>query len=185
MPRMLGKRIMLREFEQCDLKPMRRWVTDPDTTRYLSDTFTVPQTYDQTAHFLDGLLAGTNPGVHLVIADLMSGDYIGQCDLMKITSYSRKASLAIVIGPEHQGQGYGTEAIGLLLELAFNHLNLNRVQLRVHSDNARALRCYEKCGFVREGVLRKDMFTDGKYCDSVIMGILHEDWERTRPGQDT
>ena len=94
--------------------------------------------------------------MHLVIADLMSGDYIGQCDLMKITSYSRKASLAIVIGPEHQGQGYGTEAIGLLLELAFNHLNLNRVQLRVHSDNARALRCYEKMRVLcAEGVLRK------------------------------
>ena len=57
MPRMLGKRIMLREFEQCDLEPMRRWVTDPDTTRYLSDTFTVPQTYDQTAP-LSGRTAG-------------------------------------------------------------------------------------------------------------------------------
>ena len=58
------------------------------------------------------------------------------------------------------------------------------MQLRVHADNARALRCYEKCGFAREGVLRKDMYTDGKYSDSVIMGILQEDWERTRPAQD-
>lgn len=185
MPRMFGERIMLREFEQADLEPMRRWVTDPDTTRYLSDTFTVPQTYEQTAQYLDGLLGGSNPGVHLVIADLMSGDYLGQCDLMKITSYSRKASLAIVLGPEHQCKGYGTEAIGLLLELAFDHLNLNRVQLRVHAGNIQALRCYEKCGFVREGVLRQDMYTGGKYSDSIIMGILREDWERTRPGQDT
>ena len=185
MPRMFGARIMLREFEQADLEPMRRWVTDPDTTRYLSDTFTVPQTYEQTAQYLDGLLSGSNPGVHLVIADLMSGDYLGQCDLMKITTYSRKASLAIVLGPEHQGQGHGAEAIRLLLELAFDHLNLNRVQLRVHAGNARALRCYEKCGFVREGVLRQDMYTDGQYSDSVIMGILREDWERTRPARDT
>lgn len=185
MPRMMGERIMLREFEQDDISPMRRWITDPDTTRYLSDAFTVPDTYDQTARYLDGLLSGSTPGVHLVIADLMSGDYIGQCDLTKVAAYSRKATLSIVIGPEYQGMGYGAEAVRLLLELAFFHMNLNRVQLRVHSDNARALRCYEKCGFVREGVLRQDMFTDGKYSDSIIMGILREDWERTRPARNT
>ena len=179
MPRMLGERIMLREFEQNDLSEMRKWITDPDSTRYLSDTFVVPQTWEQTASFLDALLSGSKPGVHLVIADIMTGDYLGQCDLMNVTDYSRKAELAIVLGPEHQGKGYGGEAIELLLELAFCHLNLNRVHLRVSSQNARALACYERAGFAREGVLRQDSFSGGEYRDTVIMGILRDEWLRT------
>ncbi|MGN0741340.1 MAG: GNAT family N-acetyltransferase [Candidatus Fimadaptatus sp.] len=179
MPRMLGERIMLREFEQNDLSEMRKWITDPDSTRYLSDTFVVPQTWEQTAGFLDALLAGSKPGVHLVIADIMTGDYLGQCDLMNVTDYSRKAELAIVLGPEHQGKGYGGEAIALLLELAFCHLNLNRVHLRVSSQNARALACYERAGFAIEGVLRQDSFSGGEYRDTVIMGILRDEWLRT------
>ena len=179
MPRMLGERIMLREFEQNDLGEMRKWITDPDSTRYLSDTFVVPQTWEQTAGFLDSLLSGSKPGVHLVIADIMTGDYLGQCDLMNVTDYSRKAELAIVLGPEHQGNGYGGEAIELLLELAFCHLNLNRVHLRVSSQNARALACYERAGFAREGVLRQDSFSGGEYRDTVIMGILRDEWLRT------
>ena len=179
MPRMLGERIMLREFEQNDLGEMRKWITDPDSTRYLSDTFVVPQTWEQTAGFLDALLSGSKPGVHLVIADIMTGDYLGQCDLMNVTDYSRKAELAIVLGPEHQGNGYGGEAIELLLELAFCHLNLNRVHLRVSSQNARALACYERAGFAREGVLRQDSFSGGEYRDTVIMGILRDEWLRT------
>lgn len=179
MPRMLGERIMLREFEQNDLGEMRKWITDPDSTQYLSDTFVVPQTWEQTAGFLDSLLAGSKPGVHLVIADIMTGDYLGQCDLMNVTDYSRKAELAIVLGPEHQGKGYGGEAIALLLELAFCHLNLNRVHLRVSSQNARALICYERAGFAREGVLRQDSFSGGEYRDTVIMGILRDEWLRT------
>ena len=179
MPRMLGERIMLREFEQNDLGEMRKWITDPDSTRYLSDTFVVPQTWEQTAGFLDALLSGSKPGVNLVIADIMTGDYLGQCDLMNVTDYSRKAELAIVLGPEHQGNGYGGEAIELLLELAFCHLNLNRVHLRVSSQNARALACYERAGFAREGVLRQDSFSGGEYRDTVIMGILRDEWLRT------
>ena len=179
MPRMLGERIMLREFEQNDLGEMRKWITNPDSTRYLSDTIVVPQTWEQTAGFLDSLLSGSKPGVHLVIADIMTGDYLGQCDLMNVTDYSRKAELAIVLGPEHQGKGYGGEAIELLLELAFCHLNLNRVHLRVSSQNARALICYERAGFAREGVLRQDSFSGGEYRDTVIMGILRDEWLRT------
>ena len=139
----------------------------------------MPQTWEQTAGFLDALLSGSKPGVHLVIADIMTVDYLGQCDLMNVTDYSRKAELAIVLGPEHQGKGYGGEAIELLLELAFCHLNLNRVHLRVSSQNARALACYERAGFAREGVLRQDSFSGGEYRDTVIMGILRDEWLRT------
>ena len=56
MPRMFGTSIMLREFMQSDLDEMCKWKSDPESTRYLSDTFTVPQTWEQSANFLDSIL---------------------------------------------------------------------------------------------------------------------------------
>ncbi|MGD1028962.1 GNAT family N-acetyltransferase [Candidatus Binatus soli] len=44
-------------------------------------------------------------------------------------------------------------------------------------DNSRAVRCYEKCGFVREGPPWQESFVDGKYRDVLMMGLLREDYE--------
>jgi RimJ/RimL family protein N-acetyltransferase len=62
-----------------------------------------------------------------------------------------------------QGKGYGTEAVKLLLKFAFNDLNLNKVYLKVFQNNERAIKCYLKAGFVKEGLLRKESFIDGSY----------------------
>jgi len=42
------------------------------------------------------------------------------------------------------------------------------------------VRCYEKCGFVREGLLRQESFVDGRYRDVLMMALLREDYGRTR-----
>ena len=59
---------------------------------------------------------------------------------------------------------------------AFRTLNLNRIWLHVFEFNERALRAYEKVGFVREGVLRQDVFREGRYWNTVVMGILRDEW---------
>jgi RimJ/RimL family protein N-acetyltransferase len=74
------------------------------------------------------------------------------------------------------GKGYGTEVMSLLLRHCFGTLNLNRVQLRVFSRNARARRTYEKVGFIEEGTLRQAGYNQGKYDDTIIMGILRSEW---------
>lgn len=56
-------------------------------------------------------------------------------------------------------------------------MNLHRVWLRVYSNNVRAIASYEKCGFKREGVLRETRWINGRYYDTVMMGILDEDYE--------
>lgn len=74
------------------------------------------------------------------------------------------------------GNGYGTEAMRLLLRFAFEELNLQRVSLGVYTYNPRAIRSYEKAGFRREGIVRGDCRRDGQRWDSVFMGILREEW---------
>jgi RimJ/RimL family protein N-acetyltransferase len=81
---------------------------------------------------------------------------------------------------ENWSKGYGTETLGLILDYAFNTLNLNRIQLVVAVENIAAVKVYQKAGFIIEGTLREAMFHQGKYCDFYIMGILLSDWRKTR-----
>jgi RimJ/RimL family protein N-acetyltransferase len=110
------------------------------------------------------------------------GDLIGQCALFEFDEVARTCSLGITIGdPQYWGRGYGTDAVRVLLDYGFRHLNLHRVWLAVNGSNARALGAYHKCGFVEEGRLRSHVWSDGQYVDLVYMGILRGEWE-TAPG---
>jgi RimJ/RimL family protein N-acetyltransferase len=59
----------------------------------------------------------------------------------------------------------------------FESLNLNRIMLVVYDDNARAIRAYEKAGFVLEGSMRQARYRHGKYGDELIMSILRSEWD--------
>ena len=90
---------------------------------------------------------------------------------------TRKASLGIMIGDKTcWDRGYGTDAILTILRFAFDEMNLHRVWLQVHDDNARAIACYKKCGFVEEGRLRHDRYRHGTYHDTIEMGILDHEY---------
>ena len=77
------------------------------------------------------------------------------------------------------GRGYGTDAMRVLLRYAFTELNLSRLSLNVFSYNQRALRSYEKAGFVVEGRQRQALQRDGQYHDLIFMGVLRDEWRRT------
>jgi RimJ/RimL family protein N-acetyltransferase len=62
-------------------------------------------------------------------------------------------------------------------------MNFRRIKLETLAHNERALRCYEACGFQREGLLRKDEYADGLYRDVVIMGILRGEWVHKRASE--
>jgi RimJ/RimL family protein N-acetyltransferase len=79
---------------------------------------------------------------------------------------------------EYWSKGYGTDALQALLRFAFNELNLRRVTLIVFDYNPRAIRSYEKCGFVKEGTVRGVLQREGRRWDWHFMGMLREEWEQ-------
>lgn len=78
------------------------------------------------------------------------------------------------------GKGYGTDAMRVLLRFAFEELNLYRVNLDVFEYNPRAIRSYEKVGFVHEGRQRGLLHRDKRRWDLIFMGILREEWENAQ-----
>jgi len=172
MGRITGERVTLREFRQEDISAIRSWLTDSATTSALGGVYMRPQTWEQSERYLSSLLEGDAGGINLVIADKSTLRYMGQCSLMMVDQTARHAELAVVMCPAYQKQGLGAEGIRLMLSFAFRQMNLHRVYLKVRADNAAAIRCYEKCGFTREGTLRAHAYADGQYKDVLMMGIL-------------
>jgi RimJ/RimL family protein N-acetyltransferase len=105
---------------------------------------------------------------------------LGMVDL-DVTWTHRNAWVGIGVGQRDDwGQGYGTEAMRLILRYSFMELNLRRVTLSVFGYNSRALRAYENVGFVLEGRQRQRIARDGQWHDILFMGILKEEWEKER-----
>lgn len=151
-----------------------RWERDSSARRMSSPDPTFPISLSQAQEYY----APRGPrsfsfAIHTVDDDRTIG-YIG----LWIESWSsREAWVGVAIGDRADwGRGYGTEAMQLVLRYAFTELDLFRVSLDVLGSNARAIRSYEKCGFVREGEVRQAARYDGQYFSEVAMGILKDEW---------
>jgi RimJ/RimL family protein N-acetyltransferase len=102
---------------------------------------------------------------------------LGDITLSVINWGSHEAFVGIAIGERgFWGQGYGTDAMRLILRYGFMELNLRRISLTVFEFNQRALRSYEKAGFQLEGHQRQSMQREGRRWDILYLGILREEW---------
>lgn len=109
----------------------------------------------------------------------VEGRLIGEIKLHSINTVDRRASMAIAIYERQLlGKGFGSDAIRLLLHHAFTQLNLHRIGVRVLAYNERAIKAYQKCGFVVEGRERETAFVDGAWQDDLMMGILSQEYHR-------
>ena len=106
------------------------------------------------------------------------GKFIGTADYREVDHVKRSSTVGITIGDKNYwGKGYGTDALQVLADYLFNRLNLRRIQLDTWSGNERAIKSYKKCGFRVEGILKENEFVNGKYYDTVIMGLLKSQWK--------
>ena len=175
----VGRSVRLRAVTREDLPRFVEWFSDPDVRRYL-DMY-LPFSLAQEERWFDNLLERMEKR-ETVMFTIETGEddaRIGNISLFDVNWKDRHAELGITIGDQdYWSRGYGTDAIRTMLELAFYQMNLHRVALRVHADNARAIRAYEKVGFRHEGSLRESVFREGIYYDMVVMGILDREFER-------
>ncbi|MBK7444120.1 MAG: GNAT family protein [Chitinophagales bacterium] len=80
-------------------------------------------------------------------------------------------------GKTHQGTGINTHCKYLLLQYAFEHLGIERVEFRADSNNAKSIHAMKKIGCVEEGILRSNSIkTDGGRRDSIVLSILKNEW---------
>lgn len=136
-----------------------------------------PLTRDGAARWVGRLI--DHPHAWVIEA---GGMLIGEIRLDNLDPHDRRASMAIgILDPKLLGRGLGSEAILLLLDHAFGELRLHRIGIRVLAYNKRAIRAYEKCGFIIEGREREAALVNGAWHDDVMMSLLdHEFLSRKR-----
>ena len=94
----------------------------------------------------------------------------------KENSYFKNVySIGITIGSKYWGRKYGQDSIKTLLKYLFNEKNAVRVELEVIESNFRAINCYKKCGFVVENITKNKVYIEGRYEDTIIMGIIKDE----------
>jgi [ribosomal protein S5]-alanine N-acetyltransferase len=171
-------RLVIRPHTRDNLEALVRWNTDPVIHRLSDDDAAPPDALAVEATLARWLEVVRKDVLHLALHLKASGRCIGFGDLGLIDHHHRRCMVGLVIGERALwGQGYGREALGGLLRLAFDRLRLRRVGAQVYAFNERSLRLFEAAGFTREGVLRGNVEKDGAPADEVVFGMLREEWE--------
>jgi RimJ/RimL family protein N-acetyltransferase len=105
---------------------------------------------------------------------------VGRINLFDEDPLARTAEVGMALAPEARSKGYGTAALRQIVEFGFQRRNLRRLHLIVIASNAAAIACYGRAGFVEEGRRREHCWVRGHYEDEVLMGLLRDDWARSR-----
>lgn len=164
-----GKLVRLRELRLEEVPLFIGWLNELETVRQIAN-FRLPLTIEQERNWLK-TATDADDACHFAV-ETLDGTLIGSCCCMELNWQSRTCKVGWVIGnPEARGKGYGTDLIQTLLRVCFQELNLHKVSLGVFEHNERAVRLYERLGFVREGVLREQRYTPGKRWDEYIYGM--------------
>jgi RimJ/RimL family protein N-acetyltransferase len=194
LPSLVGSRVLLRLPVPADVDVRLEIPPDPEEERMMYGAEGAPKALTRE-EVESGLAQYTNQdpdvGRRFVIAarvwpngqaifDLV-GRYIGVIRLTFISREHGHARLVVsIFDRRFWSHGYGTEAIRLLLRYGFDDLALHRVDLVVLDYNLRAIRSYEKCGFVREGIFRETIKVDGVWRSDLVMAILEDEF-RAQP----
>jgi len=168
----MNNKVKLRLLQDKDTDLLYGWINTPELVS-LNAPFK-PVSLTQHIEWLSQIKSSKSV-VFFMIDHVETGETIGSCQLMNISSFHRSAELQIRIGHSNfYGKGLGTDAIRQLVCYGFTSLNLHRISLHVFSTNLRAIRAYEKNGFVREGLLREAAYINQEWVDVVLMGLLNK-----------
>jgi RimJ/RimL family protein N-acetyltransferase len=153
-----------------DTGPLFLWLNDVDAARL--DLAYRPTDWMAFKTWLDEL-ARTQTQVLFAVRKLFESQLIGFVVFKNIQPVHRSSDIGVRIGVEaERGKGYGTRALELAVQYAFNHLNLHRLSLTVFAHNARAIASYRKAGFCEEGRLKDGAFIDGEWVDVIPMALV-------------
>lgn len=176
-----GKTVVLRAFEREDLKLVHRWQNDEDVMR-------LARSFPDHAISREALDARYEKAIkgddfaerEYIIQEKSSEQPIGWAGIT-LHRWNRKATSAdigLAIGEKDRWRkGYGTDVVQLLLREAFEQLNLHRVGWWTFAENEGSLALAKKMGFREEGRIRDSVFFDNRYHDSVVLGLLKEEFE--------
>lgn len=170
----VGATIRLRPLERRDMELKVRWYNDPEVNKTL--ILNEELVLEKSQEWFDK--ADCDDSRRDFIIETKSGEPVGLIGLVGIDRLHETAECFCVIGQkEFWGKGIGTEAHSLLIQWAFDELNLHKIWAVVYTNNAAVLKIIEKLGFKVEGTLREEKCIAGKRIDLFRIGVLRNEFK--------
>ncbi len=182
-PALRAESVALRAWTAADMPAVVAACQDPDIARFAA---AVPAPYSEAdarawfASLEPARSAGSR--LDLAIANSESDGPLGSIVLSSVERVHSRAMVSFWVAPEARGQGVAAQALWLLAGWAFGSLGLTRLELFIEPDNVASQRAAVRCGFVREGLLRSRWVSKGLRRDSVVYGLLANEFPGERSG---
>lgn len=145
---------------------LRMWLPWVDMTTNVSDTKTFIQLGLDAYHARRGL----NCGIHY------NGKLVGVVGYNLLDWPNRTGQIGYWLGKKYVGQGLMTRSVRGIINYGFYELDLNRIEIRVATENERSRAIPERLGFKKEGVLREAEWLYDHFVDHVVYGMLRSEW---------
>ena len=180
---LLSPRLRLRRVTRDDLPDLLAVNGDDEVTRFLPYA-TWQSSVDGESWFQRMMALTTSTGgVQMVLQSLATGRVIGTCLLFRHESVSLRAEVGYVLGRAHWGQGYMSEALRALLDHALGAGGLRRIEAEIDSHNDASNAVARRLGFALEGRLRQRWTGKGRTYDTLLYGLLRDDWTGATRGR--
>lgn len=112
--------------------------------------------------------------LRLIIEDKLSEKCVGMIDLFDFNPQHKRAGIGIVIHPNFQQKGFASEALSILIQYAFTHLQLHQLYANILADNEKSLQLFIKHSFKKVGIKKDWIFSDGKMKDEILFQLIKE-----------
>ena len=174
--KMMGEKYSLSPLTLDDItKEYIAWLNDPIVNKFL-EVKHVNQTLETVTEYINDFYKDNEQYIWGIYSK--EDRLIGTVNLCSINRYHNMAELGLMIGnTDYWGKSASEEAVSLVLDFAFDTLELNRVSGGTYSTNIGMIFTYKRLGFTREGVMRKSLLEGDKYIDGYRWGILSYEWK--------
>ncbi|ADI08004.1 Acetyltransferase including N-acetylase of ribosomal protein-like protein [Streptomyces bingchenggensis BCW-1] len=174
-------RLNLRELTIDDVDPVQAIYGSPEATEHLSFT---PRSREEVggivARSIASATAKPREEYALAVVERDGGELVGFARLALDPHQQRAATIGFALRPDAWGVGYGRETVRLLLSLAFDDLDLHRVWAARAPLNTASEKTLLAAGMTEEGRIRGHVYVRGAWRDSIVYGILREEWAHSR-----
>lgn len=171
-----GNSIILRNIKETDLEFLREMINDLAIKKMTVGETKQEVTIEEQKKWFENLKYEKNR--QRFVIDL-EGKPIGVINLDNIDEKNKSASISIKIGKQNlKNKGYGTQALNLILEYAFERLDLQRIYANVLEYNNPSQKLFIKCGFQIDGIQRKAILKNENFYNLIMFSILKEEFKK-------
>lgn len=170
--------LRLRGFELDDIPDLLSWVNSEHAmVQWAGLNFRWPLEYAQLAAYHAQTQGSSSTVRAWTVMSTLTGESIGHTALSNILPAHGLATVSrVLIAPAHRRRGFCVPMIREVLRIGFEALALRRINLAVFDFNVPGIQCYEKCGFVHEGVWREFAQVGDGTWNIMWMSILKHEW---------